>query len=239
MIPSNLLALVVLAASIGPGYVWVSVAETRTPRHQRTQLLELAELLIVGGFFSTVSFLAVASFAGWRGWLDTDALATGGSHYVLRHPSKWLLIILVGLLLAAGLAYVAARVRFQHQPAVIEHGYSAWYKMLAENRTRNTYLTVDLRDGTTIAGWFYTCTVEEVPPAERDLVIAAANWKPIKVRPPGGTWQDSRARMLIVNGADILTMVGTYRPSGLRKSEKLPPLPPLSPLEEMPLPGRV
>jgi Family of unknown function (DUF6338) len=100
VIPSTLLGLVVLAASIGPGYVWVRVAETRVPRSPRTQLLEIAELIVTGGLFSTLAFLVVLSFASATSWLDTDALAADGSDYVIRHPIRVLSVVLVGLAVA-------------------------------------------------------------------------------------------------------------------------------------------
>jgi hypothetical protein len=58
--------------------------------------------------------------------------------------------------------------------------------MLGHVPGRSTYATVDLRDGTTIAGWVYLCTVDDVPPAERDLVLVGAS-TPMKIRAPAPT----------------------------------------------------
>ena len=213
MIPSTLLAVVVFAASIGPGYVWVSVAETRTPRRPRTQLLELAELVIVGALASTVAFLVVASIAIWRGWLDTDAIASDGTEYLLRNPTTALSVVFAGLALAYLGAYLFARLRYWGKPPIIEHGYSAWHRMLGHTRGRSTYATVDLRDGTTVAGWVYLCTVDEVPPAERDLVLMAAS-KPIKIREAGGErFFDSSDRAILLNGADVVSVSARYYPA--------------------------
>jgi hypothetical protein len=213
VIPTSLLAVVVFAASIGPGYVWVSVAETRTPRRRRTQLLELAELVIVGGLASTLAFLVVASITSWAGWLDTEALASDGTSYLLRNPTTALGITFAGLGLAYLGAYLIARLRYRGKPPIIEHGYSAWHRMLGHEAGRSAYATVDLRDGTTIAGWVYLCTVDEVPPAERDLVLMAAS-KPIKIREPGAdTFFDSPDRAVLLNGADVLSVSASYYPA--------------------------
>jgi hypothetical protein len=210
VIPASLLAVVAFAASIGPGYVWVSVAENRTPRRRRTQLLELAELVIVGGLASTIAFLIVATITSWAGWLDTKAIASGGTRYLLRHPTTGLSIIVAGLGLAYLGTYVIARVRYRGKPPIIEHGYSAWHRMLGHEPDRSAYATVDLRDGTTITGWVYLCTVDDVPPAERDLVLMAAS-KPIKIRPAGSDrFFDSPDRAILLNGADVLSVSAYY-----------------------------
>jgi hypothetical protein len=190
VIPTSLLAVVVFAASIGPGYVWVSVAETRKPRRQRTQLLELAELVIVGGLASTLSFLVVASISSWRGWLDTEAIASDGTRYLLRHPSTGLGITLAGLGLAYLGAYGIARFRYRGKPPIIEHGYSAWHRMLGHESGRSAYATVDLRDV--------------------DLVLMAAS-KPIKIRASGSDEIfDSPDRAILLNGADVLSVSVSY-----------------------------
>jgi Family of unknown function (DUF6338) len=173
VIPSTLLGLVLLAASIGPGYLWVRVAETRVPRSPRTQLLEVAELIIVGGLASTVSFLLVFSVASRRSWIDANAVARDATDYVLRHPTRGLGVVLAGLALAYLAAWGGAHLFYWRRPRIIAHGSSAWHRILVPDSERVVYATVDLRDGTTVAGWVYLCTVDEVPPAERDLVLIA------------------------------------------------------------------
>jgi hypothetical protein len=212
VIPSSLLGLVVLAASIGPGYVWVRVAETRVPRGPRTQLLEIAELIVIGGLASTLSFLFVLSLASAISFIDADALAADGTTYVLKNPARGFGVIFAGLALAYGLAYGAAWFVYRKRPARIQHGFSAWYSLLSpEEHDEVVYATVDLRDGTTIAGWVFLCTVDEVPPGERDLVLVATLGKRLKVRPANSeTFYDSPNRAVIVNGADVLAVSSSY-----------------------------
>lgn len=215
MIPSTLLGLVVLAASIGPGYVWVRVAEARVPRGPRTQLLEIAELIVIGGLSSTVAFLGVLSFASWSSvsWIDTDALAADGADYVIRHPTRGLSVVLVGLALAYAGTYAVARwVFYRGYPPRIGHGFSAWSSMLTpKDPDQAAYATVDLRDGTTIAGWVQQVTTGEVPMAERDLVLIAALGKRLKIRPPKtDRFVDSPDRATILNGSDVLAVSASY-----------------------------
>jgi Family of unknown function (DUF6338) len=211
VIPSTLLGLVLLAASIGPGYLWVRVAETRVPRSPRTQLLEVAELIIIGGLASTLSFLLVFWVASRYSWIDSDALAADGTAYVLRHPAPGFGVIFVGLVLAYVGAWLAARVRYIKRPAIITHGYSAWHRILSKEREVAVYATVDLRDGTTVAGWVQLCTVDEVPPAERDLVLIANYGKRLRIAPPNADgFFESDDQAVILNGADVSTITASY-----------------------------
>jgi hypothetical protein len=211
VVPSTLLGLVVLAASIGPGYIWIAVAETRIPRRPRSQLLEIAEMVIVGGLASALAFLAVFSFASWTSLIDADALAKDGTAYLLGHPTRGLGVVFLGLALAYLGAWGVALLRYRKHPQIIEHGYSAWHRMLGQQPGRDVYATVDLRDGTTVAGWVFLCTVDEVPPSERDLVLIAARGERVKMRPPHSeAFVDSRDRAVIVNGADVLALTASY-----------------------------
>jgi hypothetical protein len=97
-------------------------------------------------------------------------------------------------------------------PQRIEHGYSAWHKLLAGIPAgRDVYATVDLRDGTTIAGWVFVCTVEPFPAEQRELVLAKARGDAIKIRRPDSTeLLESPDRLLILNGADVLAIGATH-----------------------------
>jgi Family of unknown function (DUF6338) len=102
---------------------------------------------------------------------------------------------------------------YRNLPPMISHGHSAWQLMLGArpDRDRMVYATVDLRDGTTIVGWVYQVTTDEVPPAERDLVLVAISWKPLKIRPPqADRFVESPDRAIIVNGADVLAVSASY-----------------------------
>jgi Family of unknown function (DUF6338) len=176
-------------------------------------LLEVAELIVIGGLFSTVAFLGVISFASWVSWIDTDGLAADGSDYVIRHPTRGLSVVLVGLAIAYTGAFAVARwVVYRDYPPRIGHGFSAWNSTLVpQDPDHAAYATVDLRDGTTVVGWVQQVTTGEVPLAERDLVVVAALGKPLKVRPPKtATFFDSPDRAIILNGSDVLAVSASY-----------------------------
>jgi hypothetical protein len=70
LIPTTVAGVAVFLASLSPGYIWVRVAEVRVPRQRRTQLLEAAELVLLGGVFSVISVAAVYIFSVESGLID-------------------------------------------------------------------------------------------------------------------------------------------------------------------------
>jgi hypothetical protein len=209
VIPSTLVGLVVFAASIGPGYVWLRVAEQRHARPQRSQLIEAAELVFVGGFASAVSVLIVLVIAEATGCVDTLALAEDGGAYLLQSPARGIAAFLVALVIAYIGAYVAAQLGFWREPPTLEQGYSAWHKLLAPggplpaNRLtvdRLPYATVGLRNGTALAGYVFAYTVEPNSPQDRELALAA----PLKLRGPNeAAFRDVEDQVVIVYGSDL------------------------------------
>ncbi len=211
MLPSSLLAFVVVAASITPGYIWVRVSETRVARPERTQLLELAELIIVGALASSLSFLSVLSLASWFNFVEVRALADDGTTYALENPSRSLGVFVAVLGLAYGGTWAIARLVHRDRPPIFEHGSSAWQVMLGYNPGRSVYATVDLRDGTTVAGWVHICTVEPYPAERRELVLVRARGEAIKIRALGSAEiVDSPDHFVIINGADVVTIGAAY-----------------------------
>jgi hypothetical protein len=79
---------------------------------------------------------------------------------------------------------------------------------------RDVFATLDLRDGTTVAGWVFLCTVEERPPEEREVVLVPARGKRILVRPPGqDSFFESPDSALVVHGADVLRVGASAFPA--------------------------
>lgn len=172
MIPSTVLGLVVLAAALGPGYVFVRVEERRRARPARSALLETAELIVIGGLASTTAFAVVAAAATQWGWLDERQLAHDRSAYLLRHVSGSAAFVLATLALSYVGAYIAARAMLRrHRPASIVM-HSAWDELFKPEPGILPYATVGLDDGLTVAGDVVGHSVGDRPSADRELVIA-------------------------------------------------------------------
>lgn len=215
MIPATLLGLVLFAASIGPGFIYYRVSEGRKPRHERTPLLEAAELVLVGAVSSTIALLIVLSLGERLYLLDSDALAQQGSDYVLAEPRRTLVsalaVLAFGSIMAAAIAWIA-------NPAArtIEPG-SVWYRVLnaqrgLEPRTVDTkaFVTAELRDRRIVSRWVYAFTTEEGPPETTALALHA----PLFGRSTAAQTdrKEIEADVLVLRGDEIVSLAVEYVP---------------------------
>jgi hypothetical protein len=182
VIPNSVFGLLVVATSIGPGYLFVRIAERKTPRPARSTLLEIAELIAVGGSCSVLALLVSLLIARWTGKVDLRALGRDGTEYTLTHPVPVLTLllgVLAGSYLLSGIATLTAYLIVQRKsPATLRH-YSVWHELLRRQEAGQPLVTVELRDGRTVAGPVAYYTLEEAPPDCRELVLI----KRIRARP--------------------------------------------------------
>jgi hypothetical protein len=201
VIPTTVFGVVVVAAALGPGYVFVRVEERRRPRAIRSPLLETAELLLIGGVFSTAAFSAVAALAVWAGWIDEHKLAAHGRRYVLIHLPVFAGLLLLALLTSYLATWLVARALFLRRPRTIEW-HSAWDEMLHARPGIINYVTTGLDDGTALAGDVVSYTVGNVPADDRELVLASP-----EVRAPGQhVFTQARDQFVILRGDRIRTL---------------------------------
>jgi hypothetical protein len=173
VIPGTLLGLVAFAASLGPGYVYVRVSEKREPRHERTQLLEAAELVVIGTLASSIAALLVLSAAQALDVLNTSRLVDEGPRYILAHPPRGLGSLLVVLVVSYGGAYLAARFVHRGRQATFEPS-SMWHQVLRlATESNRAFATVELRDGRVISGWVFAYTALPAEPATTALALHA------------------------------------------------------------------
>jgi len=121
VIPDSLVGLVLFAASLGSGYVYVCVAELRQPRQERSQLVEAAELVFIGAIASSLAALLVAFTAEATGFSDLDVLADDGSTYAVDHPLR---------LLTQGVDIVAISVKTHADRRARPNALSRWLPRL-------------------------------------------------------------------------------------------------------------
>jgi hypothetical protein len=207
VIPTTLLGLLVFAASVGPGYVYVSVAERHKLRRTRSALLEASEVLSVGGVASLVSLLFWLFVAEETNWLDLKRIPHGAADYIAAYPVRTLGFPLVVLATSYGLAWGVARRRHRNLPESIGVG-SVWYSQIGdEGGTRYVYGTAELRDGRSIYGQIVSFTLDE---AEEERQVSFG--RPLRVKQRGGDWVDFPSLdCIIVDGEDVLTLAVQYR----------------------------
>lgn len=209
MIPGTVLGLLLFAASLGPGYTYLRLAETREPRQERSQLVEAAELVLVGAMASAFASLLVIATAEATGLADIDRLASTPRMYIVDSPLRVLALLVAATLLANGGAALAAIAAHRGAEPTIKPGYSAWHFVLADEvGVHRKYATVEMRDGRSVAGWVAAYTVEPADPDKRELILAT----PLRIKAAGA---ESFEMMLddgiILQGADIVAIsVQTY-----------------------------
>jgi hypothetical protein len=206
VIPTTLLGLLVFAASVGPGFVYVRIAERHKLRVTRSALLEAGEVLSVGGFTSLVSLLIWVFVGEETGWLDPKRFAKDATTYFGDHPARLLGFLLVVLLTSYGLAWEGARRLHRGLPESIGVG-SVWYSQIGDNgATRYVYATAELRDGRSINGQIASFTLDE---AEEERQISLAG--PLRVKGRGGDWTPfPTLDRIVLNGGDVLTLSVQY-----------------------------
>jgi len=172
VIPDSLAGLLLFAASIGPGYVYIRVAERRRPRAERSQLLEAAELLVLGALITTVVAMLVVSVAQQVGLVDVATVHREGLDYLLLHPVRGFATLgaIFGLsYLGGGLVGWVAHLGEQasQQPGTV------WRDVFGQKKeTNDAWATVELRDGRFLQGQVVSYTLD-VSSEPRELALAA------------------------------------------------------------------
>jgi len=208
VIPGSLAGLILFAASLGPGYVYVRVAERRTPRTERSQLLEAAELLVIGALTTTVVAMLVLLGAREVGLVDVNAVRREGLAYLLLHPLRGCLtlgaIFALSYTVAGLAAYLAHR---QEQPS--QQPGTVWREVLGQKkRTHDAWATVELRDGRFLQGQVASYTLDTVS-EPRELALAAPIYQR---RPSNAEVEDVRGDFLTLREEDAIYVAVEYQP---------------------------
>ena len=212
MIPSSVTGLVVFLASVGPGYVYVRVAERWRPYRERTVLREAAEIVVSGSLATLVGVVVALLVARITNLLpDREALIDGAGRYLVFHPGRLGLTLLIVLVVSYGLAWVIAR--FAPGRGAEVFADSGWYGALERKlpKDHGVRATVELQDGRTIAGAVRAFTSEPTPIDDRELMLAATDSSPMLVRTADGRVESIGDQFVLLRGDEIRYITGTYR----------------------------
>jgi hypothetical protein len=215
VIPNTVLGLVVLAAALGPGYVFIRVEERRRPRPERSALLETAELVVIGGLASTLAFAAVAGVAAHTRWLDETELAKHHNEYLLSHVSRFAVLLLITLFLSCVATFVGATALFHRYPATIKT-HSAWDEVFPQKVGIVNYATVGLDDGLAVAGDVVGHSVGERPPDDRELILANPEFRAVGQQ----TFTLARDQFVVLRGDRIRTLAVIQYEGVLSKADR-------------------
>jgi Family of unknown function (DUF6338) len=209
VIPDSFLGLALFAASLGPGYLYLRIAEQRAPRQSRSPLVEVVELVVVGGLTSLVAALIVLSLADAVGLLDTHALARHGSHYLVHEPIRTLASLIATLALSYSLAALTALLVHRKHEALVQPGGNGWVAQFWQRRPSPQHaavVTLELRDGRKATGVLSGFTVEL--DESREIALR----RPIVIQPSARSAPiESNDDFLIFREADLLCVSGRYR----------------------------
>jgi hypothetical protein len=199
VIPGNWIGLLLLLAALAPGYVFTRVAERRFPRPARSQLLETAELLVIGAACTTVAALI---FFGINEVvhgvvIDTATWTKVGNDYLGDHPHLLAQSIGLILIVACGIAAAVAWLANYGRPGDIAPGITVRAGVFepAARRAKRGWVAVHLRNGSVVEGYLLAYPTGES--GTHDIALQ----KPIGLTPPG------QPRALVV-GVDSVIIAG-------------------------------
>ncbi|RAY12894.1 hypothetical protein DPM19_23070 [Actinomadura craniellae] len=211
MVPSSVGSVVVFLLLVTPGAAFELLWQRTRPRRDESAFIEISRVLLTGVLLSgaaIATLMAVEALVPGAA-VDLFALLRDGERYVDRHPALVVGTLAAGL--AVALLYGVAAHDLLTAPTArrIAHE-TVWHTAfgrLPGPRAR-AFLSVQLRDGTTIMGYAAGYSTEP-DPARRDLMLAA----PLTMRRPGaeeatalaGSWQ-----VMVVAGAEISTIAAAY-----------------------------
>jgi hypothetical protein len=204
----SFLGFAVLAASLGPGFVFERVAERRRPRPTRSTLAETVELVVTGSIFTLLAALVVLTVAHATHWLDVDQLATNASSYLIQHPARGLTAIIALYVLSFALAVLSANIVYLNTRPQIEPGVSPWHVVFLHKKPADhaVFVTVSLRDGRQIAGALASYTLETGDNRELALVQPMA----MRREPHGEAVRMEGDDFVILRETDIARIGGRY-----------------------------
>lgn len=199
-------------ASVGPGYVYVRVAERWRPYRERTVLREAAEIVVSGSLATLVGVVVALLVARVTDLLpDREALIDGAGRYLVFHPGRMGLTLLIVLTVSYGLAWLVAR--FAPGRGAEVFADSGWYGALERKlpKAHGVVATVELQDGRTIAGVVRAFTAEPTPVDDRELMLASSGTSPMLVRTPDGRVTSIDDQFVLLRGDQIRYITGKYR----------------------------
>ncbi|MFI7642298.1 DUF6338 family protein [Nonomuraea sp. NPDC049400] len=211
MYPGSVAAVVIFLLIVTPGAAFELLWHRTRPRRDESAFIEVSRVLLTGVVFSgaaVVTLTLVQAIAPGAA-ADPVALLRDGAGYVRAQPAvvlrSVLAVPLLGLLY--GVAAHALLSRAASRRVAHETGWHTAFSRLA-GATSRAFLSVQLKDGTTVTG-FVVGYSTDADPAKRDLLLR----RPISLRPPGkavATQLERSWQILTVPGSEISTIAVAY-----------------------------
>jgi hypothetical protein len=211
VIPTTLLGVVVFAASVGPGYLYVALAERYRPPRERSALKEAAELVVVGSIATALGLAVALVAADETDLLDTRKLAADAGSYIVTNPARSSAALLIVLIVSYGSAALVSYLIHKGQKRVYPD--SAWWGAFERDlpEAHGIYATAELADGRAVTGAVRNFTAESVEVSDRELTLHAPADGQLLVR-TGTEHQPLLDTYIILRGDQIKYVSARYLP---------------------------
>jgi hypothetical protein len=213
VVPDALVGVIVFAASVGPGYLFLRLAERREPRHVRPPLQEAAELVVVGAVATAIAIAVVLTVANWLEFIHPAGIVRNGGNYFIEEPARSLVLLCGVLALSYGGVWVlAVQVIYRGIPGEIGPSDSGWWGVFNRDlpEDHGIYLRVERQDGSAVYGALRGFTVESEDP--RELTLAAPVGQGILIEDAVGNVEEIDDQFMILRSEDIDVISGWYQP---------------------------
>jgi Family of unknown function (DUF6338) len=209
VVPATTTAVVVFVLLVTPGIVFELLWQRTRPRRDESTFVEIGRVLLTGVVFSGLATAVVGVLSAFGAAASVVALVSDGPAYVADNPGLVLgsLVTVVLLAICAAVATHDLLTPPTMRRIAQETVWHTAFSRMAEPGVR-VYLSVQLKDGTTITGYKAGYSTEPEP-AKRDLLLTA----PLAIRhagKPTATRLDESWQSLVVAGGEISTIAAAY-----------------------------
>jgi len=208
VVPATATAVVVFVLLVTPGIVFELLWQRTRPRREESTFVEIGRVLLTGVVFSGLATAVVGVLSAFGAAASIVALVSDGPAYVTDNPGLVLgSLVTVVLLAICGAVATHDLLTPTMRRIAQETVWHTAFNRMAEPGVR-VFLSVQLKDGTTITG--YTAGYSTEPdPAKRDLLLTA----PLAIRHAGEPTATELAeswQSLVVSGGDVRTIAAAY-----------------------------
>jgi len=211
MVPSTIGALVIFLLLVTPGIAFELLWQRTRPRRDESVFVEISRVLLTGVLFSAAAAVTLAALAAVvpGAALDAVVLLRDGAEHLRQQAALALRTVAALVILALCYAVVVHDLLTAPPSRRITPG-TLWHTALGRMAPAGVrvFLSVQLRDGTTITGYSAGYSTEP-DPGKRDLLLAA----PLAIRRPGAARSsslDTSWQVMVVSGADVSTIAAAY-----------------------------
>jgi hypothetical protein len=157
-LPTTLLAFILFFCFVTPGFVFQMRRERRHPPRSYSTLMETSLIVVSSVAFSLPAMWGLFELQThhFPGFPDLQQLAEQPAKYAAAHLSAVILLIVLSVAVAVGLAFAWDLVLQMCWPAPLVTRDSVWFEVLVgrarDKKSKAAIVTVELKDGGAVMG---------------------------------------------------------------------------------------